>query len=484
MAAPDTGQENATTIKLTQEDVEKIKSLPKRTFLIGNLQQTGLYDENTRRFYYLDANGEWNGRLAIINTPPPPPPPPDGEEPEDEGPSEDESVDDSSDGGDTPTSLADKAKGLFSFLKKKGDGAESPIMEKLHTPISKRLPLTWMHVVIIGVILLLLMVFVITPAVNRVFAPPDVPPASSTEVTPPSGSQQGTEGETPQTSEPDPTLSNIQVIQVKDTMIPGDTITSDSVQSAEISAADYELLRANGRVLYQWDVVDNLIGMVVNKYIPKGGYIASGDESATYTPSSNPWDTEEDGKTFVTIPLTDEIASSADLNFGAKINIFVKKRTSTQTSQEGDDTIVTTTSEKSYTFASSVVCDILNSNEESLYPLYSAYLAIPAGERLNYLRTALVEDETLGQRLTPAYIRVKIDSTSATEIGDFNSNSVTIALRIPDANDIDNTTDQKRDFASQARALDETINQAVALNEEAVQQAQAEAQQQQQQQEG
>ena len=219
IAAPDTGQENATTIKLTQEDVEKIKSLPKRTFLIGNLQQTGLYDEKTRRFYYLDANGEWNGRLAIINTPPPPPPPSDEEEPEDEGPSEDESVDDGSDGGDTPTSLADKAKGLFSFLKKKGDSAESPIMEKLHTPISKRLPLTWMHVVIIGVILLLLMVFVITPAVNRVFAPPDVPPASSTEVTPPSG-QQGTEGENPQTSEPDPTLSNIQVIQVKDIMIP------------------------------------------------------------------------------------------------------------------------------------------------------------------------------------------------------------------------------------------------------------------------
>ena len=69
-------------------------------------------------------------------------------------------MDDSSDGGDAPTSLADKAKGLFSFLKKKGDGAESPIMEKLHTPISKRVPLTWMHVVVIGIILLLLMVFV------------------------------------------------------------------------------------------------------------------------------------------------------------------------------------------------------------------------------------------------------------------------------------------------------------------------------------
>lgn len=489
MAAPETGPENKTTIKLTQEEIEQIKNLPKRTFLIGNIRQTGLYDEATKRFYYLDADGEWTGRLAIISTPPP-------QEPrsnEDDDPSKaDENQDDSDDAEDgdedngESTSLVDKAKEIFSSLKKNGDGAASPIMEKLRTPISKRIPLTWMHVLIVGIILILLMVFVITPAVNRVFAPPDVPPASSTEVDTPSGAQSSPEGSNTQTSEPDPTLSNIQVIQVKDTMIPGDTITSDCVQSAEISAADYELLRANGRVLYQWDVVNNLIGMVVNKYIPKGGYIASGDESATYTPSSNPWVTEEDGKTFVTIPLTDEIASSADLNFGAKINIFIKKRTSTQTSQEGDDTIVTTTSEKSYTFASTVVCDILNSNEESLYPLYSAYLAIPAGERLSYLRTALVEDETLAQRLTPAYIRVKIDSTSATEIGDFNSNSVTIALRIPDASDIDNATDQKRDFASQARALDETIEQAIALNDEAAQQAQAEAQQQalEQQQEG
>lgn len=478
MAAPDTGQENATTIKLTQEDVEKIKSLPKRTFLIGNLQQTGLYDEKTRRFYYLDANGEWNGRLAIINTPPPPPPPSDEEEPEDEGPSEDESVDDGSDGGDTPTSLADKAKGLFSFLKKKGDSAESPIMEKLHTPISKRLPLTWMHVVIIGVILLLLMVFVITPAVNRVFAPPDVPPASSTEVTPSSGSQQGTEEENPQTSEPDPTLSNIQVIQVKDIMIPGDTITEDNVQAAEISAADYELLRANGRILYQWETVNNLIGMVVNKYIPKGGYIASGDESATYTPASNPWVNEQSGMTYVTLPLDETTAASSLLNFGAKADITVTKKTTSQTSQQEDGTITTVTSEKKYPFTSIIICDIWNADQESIYPQYSSYLAIPAGERLDYIRDALLEDTDLERKLTPAYIRVKIDSTLATEIGDFNSNNITISYALHDANDIDVTTDAKREFASQARALDETINQAIALNEEAVQQAQAEAQQQ------
>ena len=371
-----------------------------------------------------------------------------------------------------------RRRGFFSFLKKKGDGAESPIMEKLHTPISKRLPLTWMHVVVIGIILLLLMVFVITPAVNRVFAPPDVPPASSTEVTPPSGSQQGTEGENPQTSEPDPTLSNIQVIQVKDIMIPGDTITEDNVQAAEISAADYELLRANGRILYQWETVNNLIGMVVNKYIPKGGYIASGDESATYTPASNPWVNEQAGMTYVTLPLDETTAASSLLNFGAKADINVTKKTTSQTTQQEDGTITTVTSEKKYPFISIIICDIWNADLQSIYPQYSSYLAIPAGERLDYIRDALLEDTDLERKLTPAYIRVKIDSTLATEIGDFNSNDITISYALHDANDIDVTTDAKREFASQARALDETINQAIALNEEAVQQAQAEAQQQ------
>lgn len=488
MASPDTGQDNkATTIKLTQEDVENIKSLPKRTFLIGNLQQTGLYDEETKRFYYLDANGEWNGRLAIINTPPPPSPPAGDEEPEDEEGSDEAAVNDGDDSDESTSSLADKAKGLFSFLKKNGDGATSPIMEKLQTHISKRLPLTWMHVLIIGAILLALMIFVITPAVNRVFEPPDAPPASSTEVKPPSGSQQGTEGSNPPTTDPDPTLSNIQVIQVKDIMIPGDTITEASVQVAEISAADYELLRANGRILYQWDVVNNLIGMVVNKYIPKGGYIASGDESATYTPVSNPWVNEQAGMTYVTLPLDETTSTSSLLNFGSKVDINITKKTTSQTTQQEDGTITTVTSEKKYPFASTIVCDIWNADQESIYPQYSAYLAIPAGERLDYIRAALLGDTGLEKKLTPAYIRVKIDSATATEIGDFNSKNITISYTLHDANDSDVTTDAKREFSSQARALNETIKQAVSLNAEAVQRAQAEAQQQaqtQQQQEG
>ena len=136
MAAPDTGQENATTIKLTQEDVEKIKSLPKRTFLIGNLQQTGLYDEKTRRFYYLDANGEWNGRLAIINTPPPPPRLLTRKNLKMRVPARRSQWMTAATAAMLQLPSLIRRRGFF-FLKKKGDGAESPIMEKLHTPYQK-----------------------------------------------------------------------------------------------------------------------------------------------------------------------------------------------------------------------------------------------------------------------------------------------------------------------------------------------------------
>lgn len=182
--------------------------------------------------------------------------------------------------------------------------------------------------------------------------------------------------------------------------------------------------------------------------------------------------------TYVTLPLDETTAASSLLNFGAKADITVTKKTTSQTSQQEDGTITTVTSEKKYPFTSIIICDIWNADQESIYPQYSSYLAIPAGERLDYIRDALLEDTDLERKLTPAYIRVKIDSTLATEIGDFNSNNITISYALHDANDIDVTTDAKREFASQARALDETINQAIALNEEAVQQAQAEAQQQ------
>lgn len=461
-----------TTIRLTQEEVEQIKNLPKRTFIIGNIKQTGLYDEATKRFYYLDANGDWNGRLAIITMPPPPPAA--AQEEDDDVPDENEADPDFDNDADDEDGEQD-APSIGNFLKKLKGGAhkqkpsgeseeekKNALLDKLMTPIGRKVPFSWLHIVVFAIVLALAMIFIIVPSVNKAFRPVETstPPVPNT---PPVT-----------TATPDPSLDSIQVIQVTKTLIPGDTITEDNIQAASISAADYEMLRASGRLLYQWDVVNNLLGKVLNTYIPKGSYIASGDESSTYTPPSNPWVNQQQGMTYVTMPLDATTAASALLNFGAKVDIDLKKETTSETVTQEDGTITTTVSTKPYSFDSVIVCDILNSNQESIYPKYSAYLSIPAGAQLDYIRADLAGDAALIKNLTPAYIQVKIDSAVAEEIGDFTAKNVSIVYTLHAADDIDVTTDAKRDFAAQARELVQTIDQAITLNAEAVESPQPE----------
>lgn len=452
---------NNSTIKLTQDDVEKMKTLPKRTFIIGNIKQTGLYDENSKRFYFLDSSGKWTGRLAIINTPPAPPPPP--ENPAEPEESEEPPVHEPEAAPQPRAKARRKRDRKAGKDKSELNASRQKVLDALMVPISKKIPVTRMHVLVAAVIVFLIIMFLIIPAVNNVFSAPtvDTPPTHSTQITEEQPGQAEKPGISEQEAHP---INTIKVIQARGILIPGDEISQENIQEAEISATDYELLRANGRVLYQWDVVSNLIGMVVNKYIPKGGYIASGDESDTYTPARNPWVNEQAGKTYVTIPLSEDLASSPLLNFGGKADINVTKKTTSQTTQQEDGTITTITSEKKYQFMSVIICDVLNSDQESIYPQYAALAAIPAGERLDYIRT-LLQSDAFASSVTPAYIRIKIDAGTAEEIGDFSSKDVRYeTFSLKNADEIDVTTDAKREFAAEARALSKTIQQAISLN--------------------
>ena len=93
-------------------------------------------------------------------------------------------------------------------------------------------------------------------------------------------------------------------------------------------------------------------------------------------------------------------------------------------------------------------------------------MEIPAGEQLNYLRAALLEDETLADTLTPAYIRIKIGTDQSDAIGDLSDKSISIKYKLHDDSDIDTTTDAKREYSAQARALAETIRDAIHANAE------------------
>ena len=120
---------------------------------------------------------------------------------------------------------------------------------------------------------------------------------------------------------------------------------------------------------------------------------------------------------------------------------------------------------KDYQFHPVIICDILNADGESLYPYYYAYMSIPAAERLDYLKTALLDDPSLEKALTPAFVRIKIASTDAEAIGDFSGGDVELTWGSFSA-ELDMTTDSKRSFATSASGIRQIIVQAIQENEE------------------
>ena len=146
-------QEQSKPIELTQADVDRIMSLPERTFIIGNIATRGLYDEANRRFYLLDENGNWTRRVAIIKSPIQSSDEPDEHLDEQDSDDEDAAPEDSQ--PEQVTNNKGRLRSMFTKVKNSPDVAEAKmsVMDKLTSPICKRLPLTWLHVLIVSIIL-------------------------------------------------------------------------------------------------------------------------------------------------------------------------------------------------------------------------------------------------------------------------------------------------------------------------------------------
>lgn len=359
--------------------------------------------------------------------------------------------------------LRRKAKSDVEDESEDGRSRLDALKESLEQPLFEKIPLTRKKLlVIIGGMMVL---FIIGSIASSVLFGGNDTPSNPTPI----------ENQEP-VDEPDPSLNTIQVIQVKQDLIPGDVITEDVIQSATISAESYNQITLGGTNIYQYNRASSLIGKYATAYIPTGQYLAYNNVASAYTPPKNPWVNEQQGKVYVTAPLDDETATSVLLNFGAKVDMTIKKETVRQTEAPDDSpdipgmthqtTIYQSVSIDTYEMQNVIVCDILNAEQVSIYDEYTKLMEIPAGEQLNYLRAALLEDETLADTLTPAYIRIKIGIDQSDAIGDLSDKSISIKYKLHDNSDIDTTTDAKREYAAQARALAETIRDAIHANAE------------------
>ena len=250
-------------VKITAQELEGIKKLPSCQFMLGGTPQTGFFDKVNEKIYYLDSEGNWMVKRARVKKREPEKPQ------EEEAPAEENGEEEES---GKRRWLRRKAKSDVEDESEDGRSRLDALKESLEQPLFEKIPLTRKKLlVIIGGMMVL---FIIGSIASSVLFGGNDTPSNPTPI----------ENQEP-VDEPDPSLNTIQVIQVKQDLIPGDVITEDVIQSATISAESYNQITLGGTNIYQY-TEDSLADMdakgtfcksvlstKVNRKLEKNGYL-------------------------------------------------------------------------------------------------------------------------------------------------------------------------------------------------------------------
>ena len=438
---------------VTQQEKDRILSLPQRSFIIGGQRKTGLYDQDTNKFYLLDEDGKLTGRCVALRSQPRHSPP---------------KVESGTDGsvGTNPEERETPEKAGVQEKKKVGNSniGDNPDITRKAKPI-------FIGLAVVAVVAVLAVqmggFFQKDPSNGQL--PADTPEPGIVTTNP---------DDEPNSAD---TLNEIAVVQVVRDLIPGDVITPDDLQSQTISADSFSSFALSGNNIYKWERSEELVGKYINTYTQAGTYLSYNNVEAAFTFASNPWTWPSEGTMLIEIPIDDENLDNALLNYGAQFNLEIRKETVNKTPTGGttggdtqepteipglnhSTTVDVTTTVDTYTITDLVVCDLLNSDRESLYNRYCAYNGIPAGEQLPYLRDALKEDSLLEKQLHPVYLMARVTTAQGEAMGDLSAKDTSVKLSISEA--VDNSTDAKTSFAAVSRSIAKTVLQAIQENED------------------
>lgn len=414
--------ENNQPRRLSQADVERIKALPVRSFRVAGELRSGYYDEETRQFYET-VDGKLTGKVAKVSAPAPSPAP---------QPAADDA---------TPNDGAES----------KEDGSDSENEEGTKDEGKKKKPLIIGGIVAGAVVFLGLCVMLMggddTPSPDASDNPGVIAP-----------------------------VSEVHVVQVVRDLLPGHILTPDDVQECVLSSQAYSEAVLYGRNFCTYNELDKLVGNYLAEYIPAMQFLEQDSIQAATPFGINPWGAMEQGTTFITVPVAPDVAEKPTFGFGSIVDVTVRRTVSSQVAV-GDDpgyvdipgvthtsTVGTTSRTEEVTISGLCVADVLNANNESIYEQYAAYMGIPLGSRLDYLAGALQADEGLWERLTPAYVKVRVTDAQAVAVGDTAKEGTTVTLQ--DTNGQYINTDAQAKFASEGTAVKTTLFQAKAQNEQ------------------
>lgn len=428
--------------KVTKEQIDYINSLPKRELFVGQNKQLFAYDESIQVVYFLDDNGKPTGQARNLNM----------------------SLDDFLKRSNQPPKATRS--------QQSGSPASSKSKEHIQSESKKRK---------------------LGKRLRRIADESTVDP--SDDIDPDEQKKPGRSkkkslaavgclvllaaivfgilrlaGPAAPTSEPEASLSSIEVIQVTEDLIPGDVITESNIQKVTISAETYNQISLTSVSIYQWSRMDSLLGSYAVTYIPQGQYLTYDNVNAVYQQSGNPWAKETSGSAFITVPLPEEIISAQSITFGSIIDLAITKETVTKvgkTETENEEEPVeieglehkTSVQQSSqvdtYVLSGVIVCDLLNTEKNSLYGTFTAWIGIPSGEQHAYIKRKLSENASLAASLVPHYIKIQVTNEQAEALGSLTDDDTTVEITVTDKTD--SSSDAKSLYTAAAKALAETI---------------------------
>lgn len=442
---------------ISKEELAAIMVLPVREFKFGGVQKRGRYDEESHKFYFMNDEGKLIGRIATVTF--------HDKAPMDAVPSESKAPQpEGSEADGRRSSLIQILRKLAGSSEAEingiGSQQEKPPNSEKKARVNTRKPNAeekQKRKLLIGAALalfMLLLCVIIVPSIIR----------NSVNGTGQAGSGGSIENPTQNVS----SLDAITVIQVTRDLIPGDILSSEDLQSAVISAAEYNLIYTGSSPLYQWSRCEDLLEMrnYVTEYIPKGLYLTYDNVSGVYPQTINPWMQETLGVSYVSIPLSESVQTDTRLTYGAILDITIQKSSQHAGSSQGEENdvdgmkvTIVREDRVGYTLQNAWVCDLLDSKGESLYARYSHLMAIPSGEQVTYLRNLFLSDSATAGTLSPQYIVVGLTTAQAKELGNLNSSGVSIKISLTDRTDTG--TDAKLRFSEGAKVLLENITLAI-----------------------
>ena len=432
---------------LTREEQAAIMALPEREFSFGGVRKRGLYDETNHKFYFLKDDGSLEGKVAEVTF---------KDRTEDTIPEERESEAKRTQKIITLGDVLRKAAGasdeeIRGNQRRKSvstqqedktpasvDASASPSDDRKRHGKSKLV-----FGLSIVIVLIFLLIFILPGSVRNSLRSLSVQSNSYSGTTIPV---------TPQSLENE--TDGICIIQVTCNLLPGTRLNADQLTPLRISQDSYDTFCSYRDSLYLWSAVEDLFATsnYATRFIPKGQFLGYDDVSAVSPIMPNPWILENSGHQYVTIPISDSIAGDDRLTFGSLCDaeIIVSSVSDTRSQEEDlyiDNMRRITVSENKdkYLISGVVICDILDSEQNSLYEDYRKLAEIPSGLQLSYLRNSFRAEPEMNSMLTPKYVLVRLTSDQAKALGDVTSSNAAVTMSL--SGTCETGTDQKHHIA-------------------------------------